>query len=201
MAVETGFSPPIQAIRPKPAAPPIPRNLCPANPATLRHSRRFRHSRESGNPAPKRGRNLSEKTETPAAVIPAKAGIQTPTQQESIGKNRNPRRRHSRAGGNPDPKSGRNLSEKTDPPPPSFPRRRESRPQTRQESIGKNRPPAAVIPAQAGIQTPNAAGIYRKRLKPNGLDSRLRGNDGGRGFGIPAFAGMTESGGNNERRE
>ncbi|RGB12552.1 hypothetical protein CIJ58_00630, partial [Neisseria meningitidis] len=60
-----GFSPPIQAIRPKPAAPPIPRNLCPANPATLRHSRRFRHSRlfrhsrESGNPAPKRGRNLS----------------------------------------------------------------------------------------------------------------------------------------------
>ncbi|EOB54003.1 hypothetical protein NM75689_1133 [Neisseria meningitidis 75689] len=171
-----GFSPPIQAIRPKPAAPPIPRNLCPANPATLRHSRRFRHSRESGNPAPKRGRNLSEKTETPAAVIPAKAGIQTPTQQESIGKNRNPRRRHSRAGGNPDPKRGRNLSEKTE-------------------------TPAAVIPAKAGIQTPNAAGIYRKRLKPNGLDSRFRGNDGGRGFGIPAFAGMTESGGNNERRE
>ncbi len=197
-----GFSPPIQAIRPKPAAPPIPRNLCPANPATLRHSRRFRHSRESGNPAPKRGRNLSEKTETPAAVIPAQAGIQTPnaagiyrkkqkppppsfprrresrpqTRQEFIGKNRNPRRRHSRAGGNPDPKRGRNLSEKTE-------------------------TPAAVIPAKAGIQTPNAAGIYRKRLKPNGLDSRFRGNDGGRGFGIPAFAGMTESGGNNERRE
>ncbi|PKT94446.1 hypothetical protein CWI47_04630 [Neisseria meningitidis] len=120
-----GFSPPIQAIRPKPAAPPIPRNLCPANPATLRHSRRFRHSRESGNPDP-------------------------PTQQESI---------------------------------------------------GKTETPATVTPAQAGIQTPNAAGIYRKRLKPNGLDSRLRGNDGGRGFGIPAFAGMTESGGNNERRE
>ncbi|MGG5197949.1 hypothetical protein ACQZ28_00710, partial [Neisseria meningitidis] len=84
---------------------------CPANPATLRHSRRFRHSRESGNPAPKRGRNLSEKTETPATVIPAQAGIQTPTQQESIGK-------------------------KQKPPPPSFPRKRESRPQTRQESIG-----------------------------------------------------------------
>ncbi len=196
-----GFSPPIQAIRPKPAAPPIPRNLCPANPATLRHSRRFRHSRESGNPAPKRGRNLSEKTETPATVIPAQAGIQTPNAAGIYRKKPTPRRRHSRAGGNPDPKRGRNLSEKTDPPPPSFPRRRESRPQTRQESIGKNRPPAAVIPAQAGIQTPNAAGIYRKRLKPNGLDSRLRGNDGGRGFGIPAFAGMTESGGNNERRE
>ncbi|HGK6241149.1 TPA: hypothetical protein ACJ3IJ_000057, partial [Neisseria meningitidis] len=36
---------------------------------------RHRHSRESGNPDPKRGRNLSEKTETPAAVIPAQAGI------------------------------------------------------------------------------------------------------------------------------
>ena len=197
-----GFSPPIQAIRPKPAAPPIPRNLCPANPATLRHSRRFRHSRESGNPDPPTQQESIGKTETPATVTPAKAGIQPPnaagiyqkkqkppppsfprrresrpqTRQESIGKNRNPRRRHSRAGGNPDPKRGRNLSEKTE-------------------------TPAAVIPAQAGIQTPNAAGIYRKRLKPNGLDSRLRGNDGGRGFGIPAFAGMTESGGNNERRE
>ncbi|AAF41506.1 hypothetical protein JY17_10195 [Neisseria meningitidis] len=137
---------------------------------------RHRHSRESGNPAPKRGRNLSEKTETPAAVIPAQAGIQTPNAAGIYRK-------------------------KQKSPPPSFPRRRESRPQTRQESIGKNRPPATVIPAQAGIQTPNAAGIYRKRLKPNGLDSRLRGNDGGRGFGIPAFAGMTESGGNNERRE
>ncbi len=137
---------------------------------------RHRHSRESGNLDPKRGRNLSEKTETPAAVIPAKAGIQTPTQQESIGKNRNPRRRHSRAGGNPDPKRGRNLSEKTDPPPPSFPRRRESRPQTRQESIEKNRPPATVIPAQAGIQTPNAAGIYRKKPTPRHRHSRAGGN-------------------------
>ncbi|OOG97439.1 hypothetical protein B1A91_08435, partial [Neisseria meningitidis] len=66
-----GFSPPIQAIRPKPAAPPIPRNLCPANPATLRHSRRFRHSRESGNPASKRGRNHIGKNRNPATVIPA----------------------------------------------------------------------------------------------------------------------------------
>ncbi|CWT22114.1 putative phage associated protein [Neisseria meningitidis] len=145
-----GFSPPIQAIRPKPAAPPIPRNLCPANPATLRHSRRFRHSRESGNPDPKRGRNLSEKTDPPppsfprkresrpqtrqesigknrppATVIPAKAGIQTPTQQESIGKNRNPRRRHSRAGGNPDPKRGRNLSETAETERTGFPPARE----------------------------------------------------------------------------
>ncbi|HFC6193781.1 TPA: hypothetical protein ACFM61_000061 [Neisseria meningitidis] len=42
-------------------------------------------------------------------------------------------------------------------------------------------PAAFVIPTKVGIQTPNAAGIYRKRLKPNGLDSRLRGNDGGGG--------------------
>ncbi len=156
-----GFSPPIQAIRPKPAAPPIPRNLCPANPATLRHSRRFRHSRESGNPDPKRGRNLSEKTDPPppsfprkresrpqtrqesigknrppATVIPAKAGIQTPNAAGIYRKKPTPRHRHSRESGNLDPKRGRNLSEKTDPPPPSFPRKRESRPQTRQESIG-----------------------------------------------------------------
>ncbi|WP_025464451.1 hypothetical protein [Neisseria meningitidis] len=36
-----------------------------------------RHSRKSGNPKTQRNRNLSEKTETPTAVIPAKAGIQT----------------------------------------------------------------------------------------------------------------------------
>ncbi len=146
-----GFSPPIQAIRPKPAAPPIPRNLCPANPATLRHSRRFRHSRESGNPAPKRGRNLSEKTETPATVIPAQAGIQTPTQQESIGK-------------------------KQKPPPPSFPRKRESRPRRNRNLSEKTETPAAVIPAQAGIQTPNAAGIYRKKPTPRRRHSRAGGN-------------------------
>ncbi|HFC6516118.1 TPA: hypothetical protein ACFNPC_002090, partial [Neisseria meningitidis] len=36
-----------------------------------------RHSRAGGNPATQRGRTLSEKTETPPTVIPAKAGIQT----------------------------------------------------------------------------------------------------------------------------
>ncbi|CWM47988.1 putative phage associated protein [Neisseria meningitidis] len=146
-----GFSPPIQAIRPKPAAPPIPRNLCPANPATLRHSRRFRHSRESGNPDPKRGRNLSEKTDPPPPSFPRKRESRPQTRQESIGKNRNPRRRHSRESGNPDPDATGIYRKKQKPPPPSFPRRRESRPQTRQESIGKNRPPATVIPAKAGI--------------------------------------------------
>ncbi|ELK59101.1 hypothetical protein NMNM422_1131 [Neisseria meningitidis NM422] len=146
-----GFSPPIQAIRPKPAAPPIPRNLCPANPATLRHSRRFRHSRESGNPDPPTQQESIGKTETPATVTPAKAGIQPPN-------------------------AAGIYQKKQKPPPPSFPRRRESRPQTRQESIGKNRPPATVIPAQAGIQTPNAAGIYRKKPTPRHRHSRAGGN-------------------------
>ncbi|HFC8940807.1 TPA: hypothetical protein ACFU4O_002020, partial [Neisseria meningitidis] len=85
-----------------------------------------RHSRESGNPKTQRNRNPSEKTETPPTVIPAKAGIQQPknhrnlsaktetptasfpqklesknaTQQEFIGKNRNPTDRHSRKSGN-----------------------------------------------------------------------------------------------------
>ncbi|WP_228777053.1 hypothetical protein, partial [Neisseria meningitidis] len=36
-----------------------------------------RHSRKSWNPKTQRNRNLSEKTETPPTVIPAKAGIQT----------------------------------------------------------------------------------------------------------------------------
>ncbi|WP_228476483.1 hypothetical protein, partial [Neisseria meningitidis] len=62
-----------------------------------------RHSRAGGNPATQRGRTLSEKTETPPTVIPAKAGIQQP-------------------------KNHRNLSAKTETPPPSFPRKRESRP-------------------------------------------------------------------------
>ncbi|MBG8784713.1 hypothetical protein FCG17_11365, partial [Neisseria meningitidis] len=65
-----GFSPPIQAIRPKPAAPPIPRNLCPANPATLRHSRHFRHSRESGNPAPNAAGIYRKKQKPPPPSFP-----------------------------------------------------------------------------------------------------------------------------------
>ncbi|WP_308030958.1 hypothetical protein, partial [Neisseria lactamica] len=32
------------------------------------------------------------------------------------------------------------------------------------------------------------ARIYRKRLKPNGLDSRLRGNDGGGGCRLKRWA-------------
>nr|WP_101127770.1 hypothetical protein [Neisseria meningitidis] len=113
-----------------------------------------RHSRAGGNPATQRGRTLSEKTETPPTVIPAKAGIQqhnaaglyrkkqkppppsfpqkressNTTRQDFIGKNRNPTDRHSRKSGNPATQRGRTLSEKTETPP-------------------------TVIPAKAGIQT------------------------------------------------
>ncbi|MBG8629992.1 hypothetical protein EWP17_10340, partial [Neisseria meningitidis] len=86
-----GFSPPIQAIRPKPAAPPIPRNLCPANPATLRHSRRFRHSRESGNPDPPTQQESIGKTETPATSFPRKRESRPPDATGIYRKNRNPR--------------------------------------------------------------------------------------------------------------
>nr|CBA09484.1 hypothetical protein NMW_2008 [Neisseria meningitidis alpha275] len=36
-----------------------------------------------------------------------------------------------------------------------------------QDFIGKNRNPTAVIPAQAGIQQHNAAGLYQKKPKPH----------------------------------
>ncbi|HGO9021639.1 TPA: hypothetical protein ACLBFV_002238, partial [Neisseria meningitidis] len=65
--------------------------------------------------------------------------------QESIRKNRNPPPRHSRAGGNPETQRNRNLSEKTETSPPSFPQKRESRNTTRQDFIRKNRNPTAVI--------------------------------------------------------
>ncbi|HGO9001812.1 TPA: hypothetical protein ACLBE2_002169, partial [Neisseria meningitidis] len=73
----------------------------------------------------KRGRNLSEKTETPATVIPAQAGIQTPNAAGIYRKKPTPRRRHSRAGGNPDPKRGRNLSETAETERTGFPPARE----------------------------------------------------------------------------
>ena len=55
-----------------------------------------------------------------------------------------------------------------------------------------NRPaPTAVIPAKAGIQKRNAAGLYRKKQKPDRLDSRLRGNDEILDYGN--LSGMIES--------
>ncbi|HHT9097561.1 TPA: hypothetical protein ACT6G7_002152, partial [Neisseria meningitidis] len=87
-----------------------------------------RHSRAGGNPATQRGRTLSEKTETPPTVIPAKAGIQKRNATGIYRKKQKPHRRHSRKSGNPKTQRNRNLSEKTETPPPSFPRTRESRP-------------------------------------------------------------------------
>ncbi|HEZ1720061.1 hypothetical protein [Neisseria meningitidis] len=87
-----------------------------------------RHSRKSGNPKTQRNRNLSEKTETPPPSFPQKRESKNATQQESIGKNRNPTDRHSRKSGNPKTQRSRTLSEKTETPPPSFPQKRESRP-------------------------------------------------------------------------
>ncbi|CWN64680.1 putative phage associated protein [Neisseria meningitidis] len=110
--------------------------------------------------------------------------------------------RHSRERRNPATQCSRTLSEKTEPPPPSFPRRRESKDATRQDFIGKNRNPTdrhsrksgnpktqrnrnpsektetppTVIPAKAGIQKRNATGIYRKKQKPHRRHSRKSGN-------------------------
>ncbi|HEZ6148297.1 TPA: hypothetical protein WI337_001484 [Neisseria meningitidis] len=109
------------------------------------------------------------KNRNPHRVIPAQAGIQkhnaaglyrkkpkphrpsfpqkreskNATQQESIGKNRNPTDRHSRKSRNP-------ATEKP------------------QESISKNRNPTAVIPAKAGIQTRRHGNLPNKTVS---LDS------------------------------
>ncbi|HFC8929202.1 TPA: hypothetical protein ACFU3T_002104, partial [Neisseria meningitidis] len=66
----------------KPSPPSFPRRRESKNATQQEFIRKNRnptdrHSRKSGNPATQRSRNLSEKTETPTAVIPAKAGIQT----------------------------------------------------------------------------------------------------------------------------
>ncbi|WP_153958027.1 hypothetical protein [Neisseria meningitidis] len=64
---------------------------------------------KAGIQQPKNHRNLSAKTETPTASFPQKLESKNATQQEFIGKNRNPTDRHSRKSGNPDP-SARNLT-------------------------------------------------------------------------------------------
>ncbi|WP_231391969.1 hypothetical protein, partial [Neisseria meningitidis] len=61
--------------------------------------------------------------------------------QESIRKNRNPHRVIPAKAGIQKRQRNRNLSEKTETPTASFPRRRESRNTTRQDFIGKNRNP------------------------------------------------------------
>ncbi|HFC6751003.1 TPA: hypothetical protein ACFN7O_001970, partial [Neisseria meningitidis] len=81
-----------------------------------------------GNPETQRNRNLSEKTETPTASFPRRRESRNTTRQDFIGKNRNSTDRHSRKSWNPKTQRNRNLSEKTETPPPSFPQKRESRP-------------------------------------------------------------------------
>ncbi|HFC8088260.1 TPA: hypothetical protein ACFPAV_002087, partial [Neisseria meningitidis] len=146
------------------------------------------------------------KNRNPHRVIPAQAGIQkhnaaglyrkkpkphrpsfpqkleskNATQQEFIGKNRNPTDRHSRKSGNPATQRSRNLSEKTETPTDRH-SRKSGNPATEkpQESIRKNRNPTAVIPAKAGIQTRRHGILPDKTVS---LDSTSQ---------IPAFAGMT----------
>ncbi|HGO7702467.1 TPA: hypothetical protein ACLA4D_002007, partial [Neisseria meningitidis] len=150
-------------------------------------------------------RNLSEKTETPTAVIPAQAGIQqhnaaglyrkkqkphrpsfpqkresrNTTRQDFIRKNRNPHRVIPAQAGIQKHNAAGLYRKKQKPHRPSFPRRRESRNATQQEFIGKNRNPTAVIPAKAGIQTRRHGNLPDKTVS---LDSTSQ---------IPAFAGMT----------
>ncbi len=126
-----------------------------------------RHSRKSGNPVTEKPQESIGKNRNPTAVIPAQAGIQKRNATGIYRKKQKPPPRHSRAGGNPKTQRNRNLSEKTETPTASFPRRRESKNATQQEFIGKNRNPHRVIPAQAGIQKHNAAGLYRKKPKPH----------------------------------
>ncbi|HGT4388999.1 TPA: hypothetical protein ACM25D_000648, partial [Neisseria meningitidis] len=75
--------------------------------------------------------------------------------------------RHSRAGGNPETQRSRTLSEKTEIPPTVIPAKAGIQ---QHNAAGiyrkKQKPPPTVIPAKAGIQQHNAAGIYRKKQKP-----------------------------------
>ncbi|HEZ1906319.1 TPA: hypothetical protein ACFOMJ_001949, partial [Neisseria meningitidis] len=108
------------------------------------------------------------KNRTPTAVIPAQAGIQRRNATGIYRKKQNPPTAVIPAkAGIQQPKNHRNLSAKTETPPPSFPQKRESKNATQQEFIGKNRNPTAVIPAKAGIQKRNATGIHRKKQKPH----------------------------------
>ncbi|HGG9830179.1 TPA: hypothetical protein ACJKB5_002181, partial [Neisseria meningitidis] len=118
-------------------------------------------------------------------------------------KKQKPPPRHSRESGNPETQRNRNLSEKTETSPPSFPQKLESKNATRQDFIGKNRNPTdrhsrksgnpktqrnrnlsektetppTVIPAKAGIQQPkNHRNLSAKTETPTDRHSRAGGN-------------------------
>ncbi|EQC99884.1 putative phage associated protein [Neisseria meningitidis 96037] len=85
--------------------------------------------------------------------------------------------RHSRERRNPATQCSRTLSEKTEPPPPSFPRRRESKDATQQEFIGKNRtPPPPSFPRKRESSNRKTTGIYQQKQKPHRRHSRKSGN-------------------------
>ncbi len=96
--------------------------------------------------------------------------------QESIRKNRNPHRVIPAQAGIQKRNAAGLYRKKPKPHRPSFPQKLESKNATRQDFIGKNRNPRRVIPAQAGIQKRNAAGLYRKKQKPPPRHSRASGN-------------------------
>ncbi|HGH6647584.1 TPA: hypothetical protein ACJL60_001893 [Neisseria meningitidis] len=164
-----------------------------------------RHSRAGGNPETQRGRTLSKKTETPPTVIPAKAGIQkrnatgihrkkqkphrpsfpqkreskNATQQEFIGKNRNPTAVIPAKAGIQKRNATGIHRKKQKPHRPSFPQKLESsnrkttgiyqqkqkppprhsrkswnpKTQRNRNLSEKTETPPTVIPAKAGIQT------------------------------------------------
>ncbi|ELL28676.1 putative phage associated protein [Neisseria meningitidis 77221] len=85
--------------------------------------------------------------------------------------------RHSRERRNPATQRSRTLSEKTEIPPPSFPRRRESKDATQQEFIGKNRtPPPPSFPRKRESSNRKTTGIYQQKQKPHRRHSRKSGN-------------------------
>ncbi|WP_308029482.1 hypothetical protein [Neisseria lactamica] len=86
------------------------------------------------NPKIQNHRKLSKK-QKPSTVIPAQAGIQS---HGNLSEKPKLLRRRSRESENPETQSHRNLSEITETPPPSFPRRRESGNPKPQKFIGNN---------------------------------------------------------------
>ncbi|WP_228777380.1 hypothetical protein, partial [Neisseria meningitidis] len=119
-----------------------------------------RHSRKSGNPATEKPQESIRKNRTPTAVIPAQAGIQRRNATGIYRKKQNPPTAVIPAkAGIQQPKNHRNLSAKTETPPPSFPQKRESKNATQQESIGKNRNPTDRHSRKSGNPDPSARNL------------------------------------------
>ncbi|HGO8369522.1 TPA: hypothetical protein ACLA9K_001987, partial [Neisseria meningitidis] len=84
---------------------------------------------------------------------------------------------HSRKSWNPKTQRNRNLSEKTETPTASFPRRRESRNTTRQDFIGKNRNPHHRHSRAGGNpKTQRNRNLSEKTETPTDRHSRKSGN-------------------------